>query len=113
MLKIDNEEDFFREYRKRFDIPTVTLHQKLKAVHNPKSKEICDFLYEVDFANCGNFFRMNDGSTKESREMLMSLLDLYFKKNKQKCNADISLLKQKRKKKSKIKVKPIIDDEDT
>lgn len=46
--------------------------------HNSKSKEIYDFISEVDFVN-GDAFCFKCGGDGDNGEMFMSLLDEYFK----------------------------------
>ena len=45
--------------------------------HNPKSKEIYDFISELDFNN-GDAFYFTHGGDGDNGEMLMDLLDCYF-----------------------------------
>ena len=45
--------------------------------HNPKSREIYDFISELDFKN-GDCFCFKHGGDGDNGEMLMDLLDCYF-----------------------------------
>ncbi len=46
--------------------------------HDPRSKEIYDFISEADFQN-GDVFCFKSGGDGDNGEMLMDLLDAYFK----------------------------------
>lgn len=50
--------------------------------HNPKSKEIFDFISRLDFEN-GDFFVFKYGGDGDNGEFLMDLLDCYFESNTQ------------------------------
>jgi len=45
--------------------------------HNSKSKEIYDFISELDFKN-GDIFSFKSGGDGDNGEFLMDLLDEYF-----------------------------------
>lgn len=45
--------------------------------HNPKSKELYNFISDLDFAN-GDFFCFKSGGDGDNGECLMDLLDCYF-----------------------------------
>ena len=45
--------------------------------HNTKSKEIYDFISDLDFKN-GDFFIFKSGGDGDNGEFLMDLLDCYF-----------------------------------
>ena len=45
--------------------------------HNQKSKEIYDFISELDFQN-GDVFCFKSGGDGDNGELLMDLLDCYF-----------------------------------
>ena len=45
--------------------------------HNQKSKEIYDFISELDFQN-GDIFCFKSGGDGDNGELLMDLLDCYF-----------------------------------
>lgn len=45
--------------------------------HNPKSKEIYDFISKLDFEN-GDYFCFKSGGDGDNGELLMDLLDCYF-----------------------------------
>lgn len=45
--------------------------------HNPKSKEIYDFISELDFKN-GDVLCFKSGGDGDNGELLMDLLDCYF-----------------------------------
>ena len=45
--------------------------------HNSKSKEIYDFISELDFKN-GDVFCFKSGGDGDNGELLMDLLDCYF-----------------------------------
>lgn len=49
--------------------------------HNTKSKEIYDFISDLDFKN-GDFFIFKPGGDGDNGEFLMDLLDCYFEKPK-------------------------------
>ena len=49
--------------------------------HNTKSKEIYDFISDLDFKN-GDFFIFKSGGDGDNGEFLMDLLDCYFEKPK-------------------------------
>ena len=73
--------DMFEEYRKEHNLPEVEDYGFAKD-HNPKSKEIYDFISEVDFGN-GDAFCFKAGGDGDNGEMLMDLLDLYFERKSQ------------------------------
>ena len=63
-------------YRKDHGLPKIDNYGFSKE-HNPKSREIYNFISEVDFAN-GDAFCFKCGGDGDNGEMLMDLLDKYF-----------------------------------
>lgn len=47
--------------------------------HNPKSKELYEFISKLDSKN-GDFFDFKSGGDGDNGEQLMYLLDVYFEK---------------------------------
>lgn len=68
------------QYRKDNNITKIENYGMSKE-HNPKSKEIYDFISELDFAN-GDYFCFKSGGDGDNGEFLMTLLDYYFKSAK-------------------------------
>lgn len=73
--------NMFEKYRKEHNLPEVKDYGFAKE-HNPKSKEIYDFISEIDFGN-GDAFCFKAGGDGDNGEMLMDLLDLYFERKSQ------------------------------
>ena len=46
--------------------------------HNPKSKELFEFISTLDFEN-GDYFCFKSGGDGDNGEILMDLFDCYFK----------------------------------
>ena len=69
-------------YRKEHNLPKIKNYGFAKE-HNLKSKEIYDFISEVDFVN-GDVFCFKKGGDGDSGEMLMDLLDCYFRNKESK-----------------------------
>ena len=65
------------DYRVAHNLPKIENYGMI-VEHNSKSKEIYDFISEVDFVN-GDAFCFKCGGDGDNGEMLMSLLDEYFK----------------------------------
>lgn len=65
------------DYRVAHNLPKIE-NYGMSVEHNSKSKEIYDFISEVDFVN-GDAFCFKCGGDGDNGEMLMSLLDEYFK----------------------------------
>lgn len=65
------------EYRAAHNLPKIE-NYGMSVEHNLKSKEIYDFISEVDFVN-GDAFCFKCGGDGDNGEMFMSLLDEYFK----------------------------------
>ena len=65
-------------YRVENNLPKIKDYGFAKQ-HNEKSKEIYDFISETDFAN-GDAFCFKKGGDGDNGELLMDLLDAYFKK---------------------------------
>ena len=63
-------------YRIDHNLPKIE-NYGMSVEHNPKSKEIYNFISEVDFVN-GDVFYFKSGGDGDNGEMLMSLLDEYF-----------------------------------
>ena len=63
-------------YRIDHNLPKIE-NYGMSVEHNPKSKEIYDFISEVDFAN-GDAFCFKCVGDGDNGEMLMTLLDEYF-----------------------------------
>ena len=63
-------------YRIDHNLPKIE-NYGMSVEHNPKSKEIYDFISEVDFAN-GDAFCFKCGGDGDNGEMFMTLLDEYF-----------------------------------
>ena len=57
----------------KFDIKGYGMSKE----HNPKSKEIYDFISKLDFEN-GDYFCFKSGGDGDNGEFLMDLLDCYF-----------------------------------
>lgn len=68
----------FEDYRKEHNLPAIKDFGMAKT-HNPQSKAIYDYISEVDFAN-GDFFCFKSGGDGDNGEVLMDLLDCYFRK---------------------------------
>lgn len=67
-------------WKKEHDIPKIEDYGMSK-IHNAKSKEIYDFISELDFAN-GDAFCFKCGGDGDNGEILMDLLDKYFEYEK-------------------------------
>ena len=65
-------------YRKEHHLPKIENYGFSKE-HNPKSKEIYDYISKVDYAN-GDAFCFKEGGDGDNGEMLMDLLDTFFDK---------------------------------
>lgn len=63
-------------YRIAHNLPKIE-NYGMSVEHNPKSKEIYNFISEADFVN-GDVFCFKSGGDGDNGEMLMSLLDEYF-----------------------------------
>ena len=75
-MNIDTSERL-EAYRVAHNLPKIEKYG-MSVEHNPKSKEIYNFISEVDFAN-GDAFCFKCGGDGDNGEMLMALLDEYFK----------------------------------
>lgn len=46
--------------------------------HDPRSRELFDFLAAVDYGQCGDHFCWKSGGDGDNGELLMAQLDLWF-----------------------------------
>lgn len=74
---MNEKEKILEEYRISHNLPEIEDYGFSKP-HNPKTEEIYNFISEVDFAN-GDVFCFKKGGDGDNGEMLMDLLDAYFK----------------------------------
>jgi hypothetical protein len=48
--------------------------------HDERSVKLYEFISELDFNECGDFFGFKSGGDGDNGEVLMYLLDCYFEK---------------------------------
>lgn len=60
----------------------TTLQQRMDDCmdHDERSVKLYEFISELDFNECGDFFGFKSGGDGDNGEVLMYLLDCYFEK---------------------------------
>lgn len=81
--------EYFEKYRKAHDLPEIKDFGMAKE-HDPRSKELLEYIEEVDYAN-GDYFCFKSGGDGDNGEILMDLLDCFFKNKDKLESAEQSL----------------------
>lgn len=77
MMSQQERAEYLENYRIAHNLPAIDNFGMVKE-HDPRSKELFKYIEEVDFAN-GDYFCFKSGGDADNGEILMDLLDCFFK----------------------------------
>ena len=69
--------EYFEKYRKAHALPEIKDFGMAKE-HDPRSVELFGYISDVDYGN-GDYFCFKSGGDGDNGEILMDLLDCFFK----------------------------------